>query len=209
MKYTLKRTKRKSLAISIVDGEVIVRAPLFMNEMIIKRFVQEKQEWIQSKVAAYRPKGLDLLSGKMRLYGNDVFITVHDHEAFKFVNEGNVLVFKPQSWGMARTVKEIEAVLRQDLNLYIDQRLDHYSKLLGIKKPPYIIRRYKRIYGRCNNRNELAFNLYLYHEHHDFIDYVILHECAHIIEFNHSQSFYNIIEKHMPHYKEVIRLSKV
>ena len=41
------------------------------------------------------------------------------------------------------------------------------------------------------------------------IDYVIIHELSHLIEFNHSKNFYAIIEQHMPDYKAIIASSKL
>ena len=41
-----------------------------------------------------------------------------------------------------------------------------------------------------------------------FIEYVVLHECAHILEFNHSRKFYDLIKQFMPDYKDVMKLAK-
>ena len=83
--------------------------------------------------------------------------------------------------------------------------INNYAKALKIKTPSYIIRKYKRIHGRCLSNGELAFNTLLYEHSLEFIDYVVLHECAHLIEFNHSKKFYNIIETQLPDYKEIIQ----
>lgn len=51
MEYTLIRSKRKSLAIQIKNGEVIVRAPLLLSKAKIEKFIALKQNWINNALA--------------------------------------------------------------------------------------------------------------------------------------------------------------
>ena len=80
---------------------------------------------------------------------------------------------------------------------------------MRIKIPAFKIRKYKRLYGRCSRSGELAFNTYLYHESLEFIEYVVVHELAHLFEFNHSSRFYDVVASMMPHYKEVLKRKKL
>lgn len=209
MEYIVKRTNRKTLAISIVDGNVIVRAPKNLNDQIIERAVLDKKDWINSKLKAYRPVGIDLSHKTVRVYGKTIPLHLKKGQRFTVTLSDSLEVTHSKRLKKETIEKRIEDSFKEELHAYIDQKLTQVAKDLNIEKPPFIIRRYKRIYGRCNAKGELAFNLYLYEEAYPFIDYVILHECAHILEFNHSRAFYAIIEKHMPNYKEIIRLSKL
>lgn len=208
MNYKVVRTKRKTLAISIVDGKVIVRAPLFLRDDIIHDFVSSKKDWIQKKQAAYRPVGIDLNKDVIRLFGCDASLLMIEDTEFKVTLDGNLVVHYPPTMTEDQCIKRIEGYLKEQLHGIIFDYVKTYGKLLNIKTPPFKIRRYKRIHGRCNSKGELAFNLYLFHESLDFIRYVVLHECAHILEFNHSRKFYQIIEKYMPDYKQIIAEQK-
>ena len=209
MEYIVKRTNRKTLAISIVDGEVIVRAPKNISDDIIKIALIDKQDWIQRKLKSYRPMGVDITQDTMRVYGQNIPLNLIEGKRFKISLKDSLTLTTPKRLKKETIEKRIEDSFKDELHTYIDQKVKAYAKLLNIEKPPFIIRRYKQLYGRCNSKGELAFNLYLYEESKDFIDYVVLHECAHILEFNHSRAFYDIIEAHMPNYKDIIHLSKL
>lgn len=62
MEYTLIRSKRKSLAIEIkADGTLLVRAPLFLSERRINKFLLEKEEWIEGKREEQKKRNRDAL----------------------------------------------------------------------------------------------------------------------------------------------------
>lgn len=206
MNYKLKRSQRKTLALSILDGELIVRAPLQLPLEVIDAFVKEKKPWIEKKLSQYKPVGIDITQDTVRLFGVYVPLNLYKDKRFRVdVKATSLDVYTPSLDNLS---KKIEDGLKQSLIHIIDEALKDVSLKLNIKIPPYKIRRYKRIHGRCSSKGDLAFNLYLFHESIDFIYYVVLHECAHLFEFNHSKAFYDIIKTHMPDYKAVIAASK-
>lgn len=209
MKYTIKRSSRKTLAISIVDGKVIVRAPYHVPMTLIESFVEEKKTWIESKLNSYRPVSFNMDQSSLRLFGEIYPLEFKVASKFNVKIDSSIVITHTKNMSEDKIIAKIEDYFKKILYKYIDDKVSYYADKLGIEKPPFKIRRYKRLHGRCNNRGELAFNLYLYHDRLDFIDYVVLHECAHILEFNHSKAFYAIIEKHMPNYKEIIALNKI
>ncbi len=209
MIYTIKRTNRKTLAISIVDGQVIVRSPLYLQDKIINDFVLSKQSWIEEKLLSYKAPGIKLNQMKLRYYGQNLSMEVIEAKKFELIISDTIKIYRPKTMQDERLIYHVETALKRDLFQYLDKKVEYYANLLGIEKPPFTIRRYKRMYGRCNKKGELGFNLYLFHDMPRFINYVVLHECAHILEFNHSARFYAIIERFMPDYKQVIALNKL
>ena len=74
----------------------------------------------------------------------------------------------------------------------------------GISEPTLKIRKMTSRWGSCTpKKNQITLNSQLIHYNERFIDYVVIHEYAHLIQPNHSKAFYAIIEKYMPDYKEV------
>ena len=72
--YTLNRSKRKTLALYVRNGEVEVRAPLKVSKRDIDKFVVSKEKWITDKLAAsnerQEQRGTFTLNyGDMALYG--------------------------------------------------------------------------------------------------------------------------------------------
>lgn len=205
MQYKLIRSNRKTIAIIIRDKQVIVRAPQWASIKTINRFVLEKSDWIQEKLDKEFVPGVDHTTRSILLFSENRPLIVNKGPLFSVKVHDIVMVTTPN---LNNLDYKIENALKEELYDVIDPMVTKYAKLLNIKKPPFIIRRYKRIYGRCNHKGELGFNLYLFHQDMRFIEYVVLHECAHILEFNHSRKFYDLIKQFMPDYKDVMKLAK-
>lgn len=99
------------------------------------------------------------------------------------------------------TQEDIE-VLRRKAKEVIPKKVDFYSQLMGVKPVSIRITSAKTRYGSCSSKNTLNFSLYLMDKDDRFIDYVVVHELAHIKHHDHSKDFYAFIEKFMPDYKE-------
>lgn len=85
---------------------------------------------------------------------------------------------------------------------YIPPKVMYYSSLLGVMPSKISINQAKTRFGSCSSKKSLNFSCNVMRYPSEAIDYVILHEVAHIIELNHSKRFWAIIEQFMPDYKE-------
>ncbi len=101
--------------------------------------------------------------------------------------------------------EEIEN-LRRKAKTIIPQKVEYYSNIMQLKPASVKINSAKKRYGSCSGTNNLNFSLYLMDKDERFIDYVVVHELAHIKHHNHSKEFYKLIEYYMPDYKERMKL---
>lgn len=105
-----------------------------------------------------------------------------------------------------RTYTEDEiAALRAKAKAYLPGRVAYYAPLLGVQPTGVKITSAKTRYGSCSPRNSLCFSLYLMDKSPRAIDYVVVHELAHILRRDHSPAFYQIIAKILPDYRERIK----
>lgn len=98
--------------------------------------------------------------------------------------------------------------LRKKAKEYLPGKIKYYSDMMELVPTGVKITSARTRFGSCSPKNSLCFSLYLMQKDERFIDYVIVHELAHIKHHNHGKSFYKLIEKYMPDYKERIRLGK-
>lgn len=98
--------------------------------------------------------------------------------------------------------------LKEKAQNYIPQRVKHFSEIMGLFPTAVKISSAKKIFGSCSGNNSLNFSYRLMLYPLNAVDYVIVHELAHIKHHNHSSDFYELIEKYMPDYKERIKLLK-
>lgn len=100
------------------------------------------------------------------------------------------------------------AVLRNKALNVIPKKVEYYSKLMNVKPSAVKINSAKSRYGSCSAKNSLNFSVFLMDKDERFIDYVVVHELAHILQHNHSKAFYAEIEKILPDYKERRKLER-
>ena len=90
----------------------------------------------------------------------------------------------------------------------IPNRVKYYAELVGVSYASISINRAKTRFGSCSSQKRLNFSCNLMRYPSEVIDYVVLHEVAHLKELNHSKKFWAIVQKYMPDYKERKRILK-
>lgn len=104
--------------------------------------------------------------------------------------------------------REDEAALRKKAARIIPGKVRYYSSVMGLEPTGVRITGARTRFGSCSPKNSLSFSCYLARYPDEAIDYVVVHELAHIREKNHGKNFYAIIESVMPDYKERIAMLK-
>ncbi len=99
-------------------------------------------------------------------------------------------------------------VLRKKAKEILPEKVEYFSVIMGVKPTAVKINSARTRYGSCSGRNSLNFSLFLMDKDDEFIDYVVVHELAHIKHHNHSKAFYEFVEKFIPDYKNIIKKYK-
>lgn len=209
MKITYKYTNRKTLALQVLDGVVIVRAPYGTSQEYINNFIASKESWLKKRLAMHQPLGY-IGNQELKVFGSIYRVEKKNGQRFGSRFHDDLLIIStPEGKDDKWLSEKIDSKFKADLHDVLSEFIEKYCLKLGIKAPSFKIRKYKRLYGRCSRSGELAFNTYLYHESLEFIEYVVVHELAHLFEFNHSSKFYDVVKLMMPHYKEVLKRKKL
>ena len=81
---------------------------------------------------------------------------------------------------------------------FIRLRAVHFSELMGLEYSDIKLRKMKSRWGSCNSKKVLTFNTELIKVKKELIDYVVVHELAHIKHMNHSRKFHDLVDKYLP-----------
>ena len=100
------------------------------------------------------------------------------------------------------------AALRQKARDILPGRVAHYTGRMGVTPTGVKITGAKTRFGSCSAKNSLCFSLYLMAYPDAAVDYVVVHELAHIRHKNHSPAFYAEVARVMPDYRERRKLLK-
>ncbi|HHT16537.1 MAG TPA: M48 family metallopeptidase [Papillibacter sp.] len=98
------------------------------------------------------------------------------------------------------TDEEQEALIAA-AKAYIPPRVAHYSALMGLEPAGITITGARTRFGSCSGKNRLCFSWRLMQYPPEAIDYVVVHELAHIRHKNHSRAFYDLVARYMPDHK--------
>lgn len=95
---------------------------------------------------------------------------------------------------------EIERLYRK-ANDILPHKVEYYAKLMGVNPKSVRVTAAKTRFGSCSSRGTLCFSFRLMQYPEEAIDYVVVHELAHLVELNHSKRFWAVVERYIPDFK--------
>lgn len=205
--YRLVRSRRRTLSIHIAeDAAVEVRAPLRLPQSRIEGFLQEKSVWVEQQVAVARTR-----LEQRQAFSPDVLLFLGREYPVQYGGEPtfrNALFTLPGGgWNAAlpAAVRLYRALAREELGA----RLAHWSGVTGAVPAGWSISAAAKRWGSCSGKNRLCFSWRLVLAPPEAVDYVIVHELAHISHHNHSRAFWDEVARWLPDYKKREALLRV
>jgi predicted metal-dependent hydrolase len=203
--YTLIRSKRKTLALYIRDGRLEVRDPLRCPKSDIDKFVASKEKWLIKKLAQSSEQSAKRKNFSLN-YGD--LVTYRGREYPIAAKAGNRLGFDGEHFYMLPNLppEQIKAACVQIYKILakrdLPDRVFDFAKQMAVMPTAVKITSAKTRWGSCSSKKSLNFSWRLMLADDDVIDYVVVHELAHIRQMNHSAAFWAIVEDILPDYKE-------
>lgn len=207
--YTLniKKVKRLNLRVKN-DGSVVVSANASCSVPTIEKFISDHADFVLNAIKKYssiplfnyndgdqlyvfgEKKALKIISGKngISVQGDNVVLCVEDEQNLPLKKKGIDAFYK------YKTQKAVESMLQ---SVFFE-----FRQIYNVPMPNIKYKKLTAAWGNCRKTTaEIHFSIYLSKVDMQCIKYVIVHELAHLIEANHSQKFYNVVQKIMPNYK--------
>ena len=201
---TLTRQKRKSLVIQVKNGGVEIRAPLRASNYEIKEFLESKQKWILQRLElqaerAIKKAAFEVNYGSRIPYrGKDYLVGgVPDRKPF-FENIFCVPVHLTPEKIKAACIRVYRELAKKDLT----SKVQDFASKMGVNPSGIKINGAKSRWGSCSGKKGLNFSWRVVMAEDEVIDYIVVHELAHIKEWNHSQRFWAVIKSILPDYEE-------
>ncbi|MCL2401523.1 MAG: M48 family metallopeptidase [Oscillospiraceae bacterium] len=203
--YTLVRSRRKTVAIYVTkDATVEVRAPLSMPKSSIDSFVQAKSQWISSHQASIKNRlaekaAFTLNYGDMlTLCGKTYPVLEKDTDASGFDGEAFRV---PPGLASDEIKKAAVQIYKSAAKHLLTHKTAAFAEQMGVTPSAVKINSAKSRWGSCSGKNSINFSWRLIMADEGVIDYIVVHELAHIRELNHSPRFWAIVQDMLPDYK--------
>ena len=196
IKESKKAVKYLRLKVS-QSGEISLSIPLRTKENHILEFLEKNLEWLRKTSAKIKAKN-----------------SAKNENQVEFLGGSYELIIDKKASGVSIELFSIKAASKADFRRFCDQKAKELLNASIARFAPLIARPINHIsfkhmrtrWGSCNKaKGYINLNLDLITKKKEFIEYVVLHELAHLVYANHSKDFYALISKHMPDYKARIK----
>jgi len=191
------------------EGNLIIKSPK-VSQAYIEKLLLKKSVWInrsREKILEKKGKILDFKNPKeLYLYGRPYRLKLEKHtkKRTKLIFEEEVFILQYSDYNEELFQKHINHFYKEEAKRHIPSFVKKWSDIMELTPNKISFRKTKRQWGSCSVKNDLSFNTMMMKLPHDVIQYIIVHELAHIKHKHHQKSFWREVEKYMPDYKQHI-----
>lgn len=193
------------------DGSVVVRAPAWADDAQVDDLVKSKHYWIYQSLAEWR----DLNATRvLREYKNgEGFLYLgRAHRLLLVAEQDEPLQLKNGRFTLRRELVEHGDVAAAKLafrDFYVAHgrdrlaaRVGYYAPKVGVTATSIDVRDLGNRWASCSTSGDIAFHWKCMMAPQTIIDYVVVHELCHFHHADHSDAFWNEVDKVMPRYRE-------
>ncbi|WP_435627343.1 M48 family metallopeptidase [Candidatus Ferrigenium straubiae] len=209
--YTLKRSRRRSIGLRIDGRGLIVSAPLRVSEKWLHSVLQDKAQWVIEKLDDWqsrKPREVRWADGELVPFLGERLVLCVRQSLFAapVQQRGRELwVFVADDSDAAHIEQLVLRWHREQAGPLFAERVAHYAPLLNVAPRTVKLSAAKTQWGSCTARGAVRLNEQLIRLPLRLIDYVVVHELAHLREMNHSAAFWNVVGSACPDYAKLRR----
>lgn len=198
--FEVKKSHRRTLAIEVRAGKVIVRSPLFISAATISRFVDEKADWIGRKIIETQSRQDKQDESRIKYLGIDYEVKFDEIERVHFDSESRVLFIPRKKRELVKT--QLRRFFLQQTAQLVRDIIKDFEADFDLENAKINFKFFKSKWGSCSGKNNLSFNGYLASVPFEVIRYVVVHELCHIRHKNHQKQYWREVESYDRDYKE-------
>lgn len=208
-----KNIKNIHLGVYPPDGRVRVAAPLNTTDENVRLLIVSKLRWIKKQQENFasqeRQSKREYVSGEsyylwgerynLRVIERDNIYSKIEIEKKKYIN-----LYVKYGTPVEKREKIITEWYRKQIKQEIPKLISKWEPKLGVKVKSWGVKKMNTKWGTCNNNaSRIWLNLYLAKRPFKCLEYVVVHEMAHLLERTHSDRFKQLMDQHYPNWKSV------
>lgn len=210
VEVTHKDVKHVHLSVHPPAGRVTLVAPASTRPEVARAYAASKLGWIRDQQAKLRAQARDtprefVTRESHYIWGRRRLLEVVERDARPGVTLDHrriTLAVRPGS-SAAQRAKVMHEWHKHLLHQAVPPLIRKWEVRLGVTVSAYFVQRMKTKWGSCNHRSgHIRLNTELVKKPRDLLEYVILHEMAHLIEPTHSERFVALLNAHYPAWRE-------
>ncbi|AEM20896.1 Predicted metal-dependent hydrolase [Brachyspira intermedia PWS/A] len=200
------------------DLNIYVTAPKRVTKKYIYELIEKRKDWIEERKEAIKKKNSFDLSKKELASGNEVYYLGKSYMLKVLKCQKENIILAGRTMYMYVNIKDKEKYKNSDIRKkhilldtwykkealkLFDSLIRKYTSMMNLEINTFTVKKLKSKWGSCDTiKKHLTFNLELMKYPISSIEYIVLHELAHLLQANHSKKFYNIVSLYMPEWKK-------
>jgi len=217
--YELRRARRRSIGFIVGADGLSVSAPRWVGVVEIETALREKAPWILRKLHEQRERARRLAETRVDwrdgtsvpFLGETVIIVLDPRttgavlnsaaEALPGVARLTLHLGLPQEAAPAQMRDAVQSWLQRQARRLFEERIALYAPRLGVRPKRLSLSSASTRWGSASADGSVRLNWRLVHFALPVIDYVVIHELAHLREMNHSAAFWEVVRSVLPDYE--------
>lgn len=168
-------------------GEIILKTP-YKSQKKVFELLQSKEEWLRNTLQKAELRKKPNIPDEVELFGEIVPTAQTDlHARIERLKE-------PSKKNIERSYDTFYKELAKE---YLPKRVKHFEMKMNLRCKAIRYRKMKRRWGSCSSEGIITFNTNLMKRDKQFIDEVVVHELAHLVHFNHSKAFHQLVSRYL------------
>lgn len=176
------------------NGEVSVRTPI-KDEKRVRLILRERENWIRAKLrdVTHTESLTHTLGETIRFRGECIPVT-------QLPNLSEIL---KKAKNMVNIEKYYANFYKNEAILTLPSRISHYARKMNLHPEEIRFKKMRRRWGSCSSTRIITFNTMMMQLSYEHIDYIIVHELAHLRHMNHSKEFHALVRTTLSNEKEL------
>lgn len=209
--YEERRSARfRRITLSILEDRLRISAPKNVSAKQLQEFILAKQEWIikywLAQKALKRPKGY-VDGDHIPFRGDTVELKIikHSRKMIQVYLDGQILVvnlpqhIKDHDYS-SNVRKAILLWYKAQARKVLHEKLEEQAQRMQVTFQMFRLKEQKTSWGSCSSKGNVNLNWRIIMAPDAGIDYIIIHELAHLTYLNHSELFWQRVKTFMPEY---------
>lgn len=188
-------------------GELVIKSPE-VSRSYIETLLLKKASWIrksQERLAKKKGRTSPISSDTELYFLGDTYpleLKKTENKRISLTRTDTHFLMQYATLDPSLMQKHIDQFYKKEAEAYIPTLVQKWSKRMALVPSDIRFRKTRRQWGSCSSNNVLSFNTMLMKLPSDAIEYVVVHELAHITHKHHQKAFWALVTTYLPDYKK-------
>lgn len=205
-----KAVKNLHLNVLPPHGRVRVSVPPSMNDDAVRVFIASKLPWINKQIEKFKNQAREtkreFIEGESHYFqGKRYLLHIVETEGgskIEIRNKKFLDLYVAKRSSKLQKEKILEEWYRAQLKKLIPEMVAKWGKIMGVRVNDWRVKQMKTKWGTCNSKEKrIWLNLELAKKPLHCLEYIVVHECCHLLERSHSERFVAYMDKFMPKWR--------